>query len=73
MNSRLRQINLLLAGAVVLAGSAFAQDAPNYGQLKPVLNGNMPRVVPAFPFAAAPVDTRPMFDYFMWQNFIAAM
>ncbi len=73
MNSRLRNISLLLAGSVALAGSAFAQNTPDYGPLKPVLKGDMPGVVPAFPFAAAPVDTRPMFDYFMWQNFIAAM
>ena len=48
-------------------------DKPDYAQLKPSLSGVVPREVPPFPFAAFPVDTRPMFDYFSWQNFIALM
>ncbi len=61
---------LLLFG---LIASASAQQKPDYNKLKPVLNGNIPREVPKFPFSAFPIDTRPMFDYFMWQNFVALM
>jgi len=61
---------LLLFG---LIASASAQQKPDYNKLKPALNGNIPREVPKFPFSAFPIDTRPMFDYFMWQNFVALM
>jgi hypothetical protein len=64
-------VSLLLLFGLLLQASA--QQAPDYSQLRPTLNGNIPREVPAFPFSAFPIDTRPMFDYFMWQNFIALM
>jgi hypothetical protein len=68
-----------LAAAAVLALNSTAPvqaqslPVPDYSALKPELSGEIPRVVPEFPFAAAPIDTRPMFDTFMWQNFIAIM
>jgi hypothetical protein len=37
------------------------------------LSGEVPREVAPFPFSAFPVDTRPLFDQFAWQNFIALM
>src|SRR5262249_42894981 len=42
-------------------------------RLTPVLKGRIPTQVPEFPFAAYPIDTRPMFDSFLWQNFLAVM
>ncbi len=67
-------LTLLLGSAGVLSATdAQAQQPVDYSALKPVLRGDMPRQVPDFPFAAYPLDTRPMFDTFMWQNFIAAM
>jgi hypothetical protein len=63
----------LLCLACGLAGAAHAQQRVDYGALRPVLRGEVPRQVPDFPFAAYPLDTRPMFDYFMWQNFVALM
>jgi len=72
--ARARRLRAALLGAVLLTPLAGpAQQAVDYSALKPVLRGDMPRQVPDFPFAAFPVDTRPMFDTFMWQNFIAAM
>jgi hypothetical protein len=56
-----------------LAPAALAQQEPDYGKLAPVLSGNIPTAVPHFPFSALPRETRPMFDTFMWQNFIAVM
>jgi len=61
---------LLLAFA---AGPVTAQTTPDYSKLKPTLSGDIPRTVPSFPFSAFPIDTRPMFDTFAWQNFIAVM
>jgi hypothetical protein len=60
-----------LIGALWATGSA--QQQVSYSQLTPVLKGEIPRQVPDFPFAAYPLDTRPMFDTFMWQNFVAIM
>jgi hypothetical protein len=50
-----------------------AQQPTRYDHLTPVLRGQIPRQVPDFPFAAYPLETRPMFDTFMWQNFVAIM
>jgi hypothetical protein len=61
------------AAALALALTLLAQQKPDYGKLKPVLSGNIPRLVPEFPFSSFPIDTRPMFDYFAWENFIAVM
>jgi hypothetical protein len=63
----------LFIASCLLAATAQAQQQVDYAGLRPVLRGDMPRQVPEFPFAAYPIDTRPMFDTFMWQNFIAAM
>ena len=66
-----------LCGALLAShlwiGAAAAQEQPDYAKLVPRLNGNMPSVVPSYPISALPVSTRPMFDSFMWQNFIAAV
>src|SRR6185295_10045581 len=68
---------LAAAAAACAAWSAPApaqgNATPNYAELKPHLDGTIPRTVPPFPFAAFPIDTRPMFDTFAWQNFIAVM
>lgn len=64
---------LACAATVALWVTASAQQQVDYSRLKPVLSGEIPRQVPDFPFAAFPLDTRPMFDTFMWQNFIAVM
>lgn len=72
--SRVSWLRKALPFAMCLcSAAALAQQQVNYSALHPVLKGDMPRQVPEFPFAAYPIDTRPMFDTFMWQNFIAAM
>ncbi|MCC5826543.1 hypothetical protein [Alkalimonas sp.] len=49
-------------------------ESPGYPYpLKPHLSGQLLPEVPAQPFAGFPVDNRPYFDFFMWQNFIALM
>jgi hypothetical protein len=69
-----RSIILGLLGFVVLiVCAAVAQERPDYSKLKASLSGNVPHVVDEFPFSALPITTRPFFDYFMWQNFIALM
>ena len=65
---------LLMAVAVgAIASPGEAQQAPNYSRLTPALKGRIPTQVPDFPFSAFPIDTRPMFDTFQWQSFIAVM
>jgi hypothetical protein len=64
---------VLLMVTCLLASAAQAQQQVSYAALKPVLRGDMPRQVPEFPFAAYPIDTRPMFDTFMWQNFLSVV
>lgn len=64
---------LALIGSCLICTAAHAQQQVDYSALRPVLRGDVPRVVPEFPFAAYPIDTRPMFDTFMWQNFVAVM
>jgi len=68
-----KSLSVLLLACLMLIAPALAQQQPDYSKLKPVLNGNIPREVPKFPFSSFPIDTRPMFDHFMWQNFIALM
>jgi hypothetical protein len=58
---------------IALAAPSAAQQKPDYGRLTPMLKGRIPTQVPEFPFAAFPLDTRPMFDTFLWQNFVAVM
>lgn len=69
-----RQALLVASGlAATLWTTSSAQQPTSYSHLTPVLKGQIPRQVPEFPFAAYPLDTRPMFDTFMWQNFVAIM
>jgi hypothetical protein len=60
-------------GLAVAAAPVEAQQRPDYRRLTPALRGRIPTQVPEFPFAAFPIDTRPMFDSFLWQSFIALM
>lgn len=63
---------IALAAATLLSTAAYGQvQSIDYSHLQPRLSGDLPREVPRFPFAAFPIDTRPMFDTFAWQNFIA--
>jgi hypothetical protein len=55
------------------AAPSHAQQKPSYSRLTPALKGRIPTQVPEFPFAAFPIDTRPMFDTFLWQHFIAVL
>ncbi|BCM87601.1 hypothetical protein [Methylobacterium indicum] len=72
--SHLSAVGMPLLGLVLAAsGPAAAQQQPDYSKLTPAVHGRIPRVVPAFPFSAIPRETRPMFDQFLWQNFIAIM
>lgn len=68
-----RRLGRIALGLLVLAfaPAAQAQTKPDYNQIKPTLNGNIPREVPPFSISAFPIDTRPLFDFFAWQNFIA--
>jgi len=72
-------VRRLLVQPVVLAlgllspAVGLAQAKPDYKQIQPRLNGHIPREVPRFPISSFPIDTRPLFDYFAWQNFIAVM
>ena len=64
----------VMAGVLCVAATpSHAQQKVNYSRLTPVLKGRIPTQVPEFPFAAFPIDTRPMFDTFLWQNFIAVL
>jgi len=62
-----------LAVLGALAAPASAQQRPDYRKLAPTLSGRIPTQVPDFPFAAFPIDTRPMFDTFLWENFLAIL
>lgn len=64
---------LALASIAMFWASGSAQQPVDYGRLVPTLQGEIPRQVPDFPFGAYPIDTRPMFDTFMWQNFVALL
>lgn len=54
---------------------AVAQSAPAPAPLPPVpspsLNGNIPTAVPLPTASLSPTDSRPYFDVFSWQSFIA--
>jgi hypothetical protein len=66
----LAAVPLMLSGQPSLRGQVQKID---YSHLQPQLSGSLPGEVPHFPFAAFPIDTRPMFDTFAWQSFIALM
>lgn len=68
-------IALLALFLLFQAGSKVQGDGStvDYSRLTPALTGHGPREVPHFPFSAFPIDTRPMFDHFLWQSFIALM
>jgi hypothetical protein len=62
LRSRLSYVAALLA----LAATAQAQPVP-----APVISGNIPLVIPAHDPSLSPTDSRPYFDVFSWQSFIA--
>jgi hypothetical protein len=70
---RFANICVAIFAAWSAAQPALAQEQPDYKRLVARLSGHMPSAVPGYPISALPVSTRPMFDTFMWQNFIAAV